>query len=120
LEHLRDELADQRRKEQLTPAGRGLLEEIKRLADSPEPPPRAILGRVNVLPPSDQAELVSMLGGKAAYREEAREGELRRKADLPRSMAETIRAAEVQELAAGRRVNPHMTLTSVLFGAPAS
>jgi hypothetical protein len=38
----------------------------------------------------------------------------RRKEDLARSAAETIREAEEQELAAGRQVNPHMTLREAL------
>ena len=109
MEHLRDEVAEQRRKKQLTLAGWELLEEIERLADSSEPLSRALLGRVSLLPPSDQAELVSMLCAKSG-----REGEPRRKADLPRKAVETIRAAEEQELAAGRRVNPHMTLREAL------
>jgi hypothetical protein len=114
LEHLRDEVAEQRRKKQLTPAGRELLEEIERLADSYELLPKALLGRVSLLPPSEQAELVSILGGKLAREAEAREEEHGRTADLARSMAETIRAAEEQELAAGRKVNPHMTLREAL------
>jgi hypothetical protein len=86
LEHLRDEVAEQRRKKQLTPAGRELLEEIERLADSYELLPKALLGRVSLLPPSEQAELVSILGGKLAREAEARE-EHGRTADLARSMA---------------------------------
>jgi DNA-binding PadR family transcriptional regulator len=110
LEHGRDELAEQRRKKELTPKGRELLEEVERMADSSEPPSEEILARVNALPPSDQAELVSILGGTVARGEERH----RRKEDLARSAAETIREAEEQELAAGRPANPHMTLGEAL------
>jgi hypothetical protein len=110
LEHGQDELAEQRRKKELTPAGRALLEEIERMANTSEPPSEEILARVSALPPSDQAELVSILGGMVARGEEGhRKGE-----DLARSAAETIREAEEQELAAGRQVKPHMTLREAL------
>ncbi len=110
MEHGQDELAEQRRKKELTPAGRELLEEIERMAGSSEPLSEEILDRVNALPPSDQAELVSILAGKVARGEEG----YKRGTDLARSAAETIREAEEQELAAGRRVKPHMTLREAL------
>jgi hypothetical protein len=110
LEHGQDELAEQRRKKELTPAGRGLLEEIERMAGSSEPPSEEILARVSALPPSDQAELVSILGEKVARGEEGH----KRGADLARSAAETVREAEERELAAGRPLNPHMTLREAL------
>jgi hypothetical protein len=103
-------LAEQRRKKQLTPAGRELLEEIERMANTSEPLSEGILVRVNALPPSDQAELVSILGGKLARGDEG----YTRKEDLARSVAETVREAEEQELAAGRPVKPHMTLREAL------
>jgi hypothetical protein len=106
LEHVPDELAAQRRKKELTPTGRGLLEEIERMAGSSE----EILARVSALPPSDQAELVSILGEKVARGEEGH----KRGADLARGAAETVREAEERELAAGRPLNPHMTLREAL------
>ena len=70
LEHGQDELAEQRRKKQLTPAGRDLLEEIERMAASSEPLSEGILVRVNALPPSasspaitDECRLLSPLSG---------------------------------------------------------
>ena len=110
MEHGQDELAEQRRKKELTPAGRGLLEEIERMAGSSEPPSEEILARVSALPPSDQAELVSILGETVARGEEGH----KRGADLARSAAETVREAEERELAAGRPLNPHMTLREAL------
>ena len=110
MEHGHDELTEQRRKKQLTPASRELLEEIERMATSSEPLSEETLARVNALPPSDQAELLSILGAKLARRDE----QYRRKEDLARSAAETIREAEEQELAAGRQVNSHMTLREAL------
>jgi hypothetical protein len=110
LEHGRDELTEQRRKKELTPAGRELLEEIEQMATSSEPLSEEILVRANALPPSDQAKLVSILGGKLARGDEG----YTRKEDLARSAAETIREAEEQELAAGRPVKPHMTLRDAL------
>ncbi len=59
----RDELADQRRKKQLTSLGRQLLDEIERaVEDSYALPAEGILERMDALPPADQAELVSILG----------------------------------------------------------
>ena len=74
MEHGHDELTEQRRKKQLTPAGRELLEEIERMATSSEPLSEETLARVNALPPSDQAELLSILGEKVARGEEGHKG----------------------------------------------
>ena len=111
LEHGQDELVERRRKKELTPGGRKLLEEIERIADSSEPLSEEILVRVNALPPSDQAELVCILGARAHG---AREEGHRRYDDLTRSAAETIREAHEHELAAGRRAKPHLTLREAL------
>jgi hypothetical protein len=111
LEHGQDELAEQRRKKVLTPAGRELLEEIERIADSSEPLSEEILARVNALPPSDQAELVCILGTRAHG---AREQGHRRHDELTRSAVETIRKAHEHELATGRRAKPHLTLREAL------
>jgi hypothetical protein len=111
LEHGRDELAEQRRKKQLTLAGRELLEEIERVAESSEPLSEEILVRVNALPPSDQAELACILGARAhGTREEGH----RRHDELTRSVVETIREAHEHELATGRRAKPHLTLREAL------
>jgi hypothetical protein len=113
LKHGRDELAEQRRKKQLTPVGRKLLEEIERAADSAEPLSGELLVRVNALSPSDQAELLSILGVRA-HEAGVWEEEHIQPTDLARSAAETIREAQEHELAAGRPVKPHMTLREAL------
>jgi hypothetical protein len=113
LEHGRDEIAEQRRKKQLAPAARQVLEVIERAADSSEPLSGEILARVNALPPSDQAELLSILGVRA-HEAGVWEKEHIQPADLARSAAETIREAQEYELAAGRRVNPYLTLREAL------
>ena len=115
----RDELADQRRKKQLTPVGRQLLDEIERaVEDSSAQSAEEILERMEALPPADQAELVSILGVMAHEKAKATpdygEEEHERNADLVRSATETIQQAQEQEQAAGRAVTPHMTIREAL------
>jgi hypothetical protein len=111
LEHGQDELAKQRRKKRLTPAGRELLEEIEQIVDSSDPLSKEILVRVNALPPSDQAKLVCTLSARAHG---AREEGHRRHDELTRSAVEAIREAHEHELATGRRAKPHLTLREAL------
>jgi Lon protease-like protein len=111
-----DELAEQRRKKQLTPEGRKLLEEIEQEVDSKSAPEQTfgeILERMSALPPTDQAELVSILGVLAYEKEKEAPNyweEHERSADLVRSAAQTIQEAQEQVQAAGRAVTPYMTL----------
>ena len=112
-----DELAEQRRKKQLTSVGRKLLDEIERaVEDSSTLPPAEILERMDTLLPADQAELVSILGLMAHEKAKATpnhwEEHERNDADLVRSATETIQQA--QEQAAGRAVTPHMTIREAL------
>jgi hypothetical protein len=112
-----DELAEQRRKKQLTPVGRKLLDEIERaVEDSSALPAEEILERMDALPPADQAELVSILGVMAHEKAKATPDweEHERNADLVRSATETIQQAQEQEQAAGRAVTPHMTIREAL------
>jgi hypothetical protein len=101
-----DELADQRRKKQLTPVGRQLLDEIERaVEDSSAQSAEEILERMDALPPVDQAELVSILGVMAHEKAKATPDyweEHERNAHLVRSATETIQKAQEQEQAAGR------------------
>ena len=113
-----DELADQRRKKQLTPVGRQLLDEIERaVEDSYAQPAEEILERMDALPPADQAELVSILGVMVHEKAKATPDyweEHECNADLVRSATETIQKAQEQEQAAGRAVTPHMTIREAL------
>ena len=114
-----DELAEQRRKKQLTPLGRKLLDEIERaLEDSSALRAEEILERMDALPPADQAELVSILGVMAHEKAKVTPNnhwqEHERIADLVRSATETIQQAQEQEQAAGRAVTPHMTIREAL------
>ena len=113
MEYGRDELAEQRRKKQLTPAGRDLLEKIERAADLCGQSSEEILERMNTLSPSDLAELISILGARVDE-EEARTEKHERNADLLRSAAEAIHEAQERELAAGRQASSHLTLREAL------
>ena len=83
------------------------------MANTSETLSEEILARVSALPPSDQAELVSILGVRA-HEAGVWEEEHIQHSDLVRSAAETIREAQEHELAAGRRVNPYLMLREAL------
>ena len=113
MDHERDETRE-RRAARLSPAGRELLAEIERVLEGPNPPdPGPFIERIQALPPNDQAELASIVGGMGrdfgARSEEDREA-----AEAARQAAEIIRKAQERERAAGRPVDPNMTLGDAL------
>ncbi len=98
----------------LSPAGREMLVALERALDEPQgPDPEEFVRHVEALPPSDQVELeaiVSSVGSEAgAKAEEYREAE-----EAARQAAEIIREAQRRERAAGRPVDPNITLGDAL------
>lgn len=97
----------------LSPAGKELLVELERLEDTLEPPSEEMLGRIAILPPSDRAEIVASFS--AMSQEFAvRQQENIRGAAQTASFKEIILEAQERERAAGRAVDPNMTVGDAL------
>ena len=104
----RDESIE-RRRTRLSPEGRELLEELERASEASE----EARARIEALPPSERKEIVAIFGAMALdVAERQRENILN--VHLATSSAQIIREAQGRERAAGRPVDPDMTLGDAL------
>ncbi len=112
MDHERDELGERRRR-RLSPAGKDLLAELERLEATLEPPSEEMLGRIATLAPEERAEIAAFFGGKA-QEIAARQREYLQGAAQAASLLDVLREAEERERAAGRAVDPNMTVGDAL------
>ena len=112
MSHERDQPMDLRRA-RLSPASREVLDELERCSEAFEPPSEEVLARIEALPPSERKEIVAVFGALALDVAE-RQRENRQRASFAASSAEAIQEAQEREKAAGRPVDPDMTLGGAL------
>ena len=112
MDHERDE-SRERRRARLSQAGREILDKLERSSEASEAPSQEVLSRLEVLPPSERKEIVAMFGAMAMDMAE-RQRENRQRAVFAASSAEAIREAQERQRAAGRPVDPDMTLGDAL------
>lgn len=112
MNHERDEPRD-RRRARLSPEGREVLDELERSSGAFEAPSEEVLARIEALPASERKEIVTIFGEMALDMAE-RQRENRQRAVLAASAAEIVREAQERERAAGRPVDPDMTLGDAL------
>lgn len=90
-----------------------LLAELERVAEAFGPPFEEARARLESLPPSERREVVALFGALALDVAD-RQRENRQRAAFAASSAEAIREAQERERAAGRPVDPAMTLGDAL------
>ncbi len=112
MDHDRDDLEKWRRSK-LSPEGRELLAELERAADALVPPLEETLARAATLSPSDREEITAIFGAMAQEFAELQRENMRNAA-FAASAAGAIREAQERERAAGRPVDPGMTLGDAL------
>lgn len=111
MDHGRDDLRG-RRREKLSPAGRDALDALERSSEAFGPPFEEARTRLESLPPPN-VEVVALFGELALDVADRQREELQRAA-FAASAAEAIREAQERERAAGRPVDPDMTLGDAL------
>ena len=103
----------ERRRTRLSPVGRDVLDALERSSEAFGPPFEEARARLESLPPSERREVVALFGALAPDVADRQQKEVQSGA-FAASAAEAIRKAQERERAAGRPVDPNITLGDAL------